>query len=158
MFGNHVDLTPLFPYLNEFLVVLLSGLVGIATMWLRNFLRAHAAFLGVQTDKALADGFDRALQNGVNIALQQADRFEKDHATVDFPGGFKGWVAARAAQYAVDHSPDYVANFFGSANADQAMVDAANKALSKIPLPGGVVGAVPAPGAVETAPLPPVGK
>ena len=135
---NHFDLTPIFPYVNEFLVTLLTGVAGVATLWLKSWLDEHKALLGAQLNSRLTQDFSDALDHGVQIAMQNTEEFEKENALVPVQGGLKGWVAARAAQYAVDHSPQYVANFFGADSPDAAMKDAALKALAHIPTPEGV--------------------
>ncbi len=132
---HSVDLTPLYTTLNEGFGLFLTGLVGWLGMEARGWLREHAAFLGASTDKALADGFERALQNGAQIAQHEIDQYEGEHSTV----AVNGWLASKAAQYAVDHSPDYMKRFGLSPD------DVARKALAYLPPPPPVVSATPSP-------------
>lgn len=122
---HQVDLSPIYSALNEGLLTLLAGLAIFIGSWVRQWLLAHAAFLGEQTDKTLADGLNRALSNGVQIAMQQVSSVESQHPGLDT----KSAIAAWAAQYAVNHSPDAMERFGLDPN------DLALKALAYLPTP-----------------------
>lgn len=145
---HNVDLSPVYGFINEALVILLGALATWLGLQVRQWISAHVSFLGQATDKTLADGFDRALQNGIAIALQQAHTYEGEHSTV----AINGWLAAKAAQYAIDHSPDYMARFGLSPD------DIATKALAHLPPPVVTVdttGVKVTPTHVDIEPLPP---
>jgi len=144
-----VDISVWYSTLNEGVIVLLSGVA----LWLgyefTAWLSAHATFLDAETQKSLADGLNRALQNGVNIAMSQLKAWEDVHKNVQV----QGQVAAWAAQYAVDHSPDAVAKF----GLDPTQL--ALKALAYLPTPAtsvGTTGATVTTTSVQTTTLPPV--
>jgi len=118
-----VDLSPLYAAIDQGAVLLLAGVVGYLGILGRNLINKHLEFLGQATDKTLADGFDRALQNGANIAMQELNQYEGEHSQI----AVQGWLQAKAAQWAVDHSPDYMARFGLSPE------DIARKALAKLP-------------------------
>lgn len=122
---SHVDLSPIYSALNEGLLTFLAGLAIFVGSWVRQWLLAHAAFLGEQTDKTLADGLNRALSNGVQIAMQQVSSVESQHPGLDT----KSAIAAWAAQYAVNHSPAAMERFGLDPN------DLALKALAYLPTP-----------------------
>jgi hypothetical protein len=118
-----VTLQPIYHLVNEALLTLAGGLVLWLTSYAKQWLQAHAAFLGEQTDKTLAESLNRALQNGVQIAMQKADDLEQQYPGVPV----KSQIARWAAQYAVDHSPGAVAKFGMDPN------DLALKALAYLP-------------------------
>lgn len=135
-----IDLTRFYQQvLDPFLLTVLSGVALWLGAKVNTWLSAHAKFLGEQTDATLAAGFNRALANGVNIAMNQLDQFQGAHSEVEV----KSWVAAKAAQYAIDHSPEAMKRF-----TSMTPQDAAEKALAYLP-------ALPPVSAV-TAPPPPV--
>lgn len=143
-----IDLSPLYAALDQGIVLLLAGLVGYLGVMVRNWINAHLKFLGQATDKTLADGFDRALQNGSNIAVQELNQYEGQHSQL----AVQGWLAAKAGQYAVDHSPDYMARFGLSPE------DIARKALAKLPnisVATDTTGAIVKTGDITVAALPP---
>lgn len=120
-----IDLTPFYQQvLDPFLLTVLSGIAIWLGAKVNSWLTAHAKFLGEQTDAALATGFNRALSNGVTIAMNQLDQFQGAHTEVDV----KSWVAEKAAQYAINHSPDFMQKFTG-----MTPNDAAQKALAYLP-------------------------
>lgn len=145
-----VDLTPIYGMFNEALLTLLGGLALWIAAYAKQWLAAHAKFLGEQTDAQLAAGLNRALSNGVQIAMQKTEDLEKQYPGVPV----KGQIAAWAAQYAVDHSPDAIQHF-GITD----MNDLALKALAYLPSPAitddttGKV--IPAPARVEVSNLQP---
>ena len=116
-----VTLAPLYSTLNEALATLLAGLVTLLVTALGAWLRRHFKFLSQQTDAVITSGFNKALQNGVNIATNSLEQYEGEHSTV----AVKSWIAAKAAQYAIDHNPDYLKRFVGV-----TPEDAARKALA----------------------------
>jgi hypothetical protein len=135
---NSVDLTPLYTTINEALAILLSGLatavVGAFGIWLKK----HLTFLSAQTDASVTNAFNTALQNGSNIALNSLDKYEGEHSTV----AVQSWVAAKAAQYAVDNNRDFVKRFTGKTPdelSDTAVALIQKKALAFVP-PVQVVG------------------
>jgi hypothetical protein len=128
--NSAVDLSPIYSQVvSPLALAILSGLGIWLSTYVRQFFLDHAAFLGQQTDKLLADGFQRALQNGTAIAMKQLDQFEGAHTQVEV----NSWLAAKAAQYAINHSPDYMARFMGDATPDEAIAHAAEKALAFLP-------------------------
>lgn len=145
-----VNYAVFYQQLNECLLTLLSGLALWLAAYAKQWLSAHAKFLGEQTDAQLAAGLNRALANGVQIAMQQVDLLEAEYPGVPVKGQISRW----AAQYAVDHSPSAIARFTGL-----SMNDLALKALAYLPTPAitddttGKV--VPAPMQVETRNLAP---
>lgn len=146
----HIDLTPIYGLLNEGLLTLLGGIAIYLTAFAKNWLQAHAKFLGEQTDAQLAAGLNRALSNGVQIAMQKVDDLEHQ-----YPGlPVKSQIAAWASNYAVQHSPAAI-DKFGLNPSDLAI-----KALAYLPTPAitdDTTGkTVPAPVQVETRQLGPV--
>jgi hypothetical protein len=122
---HHIDLTNFYQQVvDPFLITLGSGVVLYLTALVRSWVNAHLAFLGQQTDAQLADGFNRALQNGVAIAMKKVDELEASHTDVDV----KSWLTAKAAQYAIDHSPDAMKRFTGLTPEGAAL-----KALAYLP-------------------------
>jgi len=121
-------------------------------MWLaayaKQWLTAHAKFLGEQTDAQLAAGLNRALENGVNIAMQKTEELEKEYPGLPVKDQITKW----AAQYAVDHSPGAIQHFSGL-----SMNDLSLKALAYLP-PVQTQLAPPAPMPIEVsvAPLAPI--
>lgn len=143
-----VDLSTLYTAVNEGLLTLLSGLAIWLAAYGKQWLTAHAAFLGEQTDKTLADGLNRALSNGVQIAMQQVDKVEAAHPTLTTQGAISAW----AAQYAIDNSPGAMQRFAGLTPDDLAL-----KALAYLPSPSVPLSApVAAPAQVEVRNLTPV--
>ena len=147
---HQVDLSPIYGMLNEALLTLLGGLAIWLASYAKQWLTAHAKFLGEQTDAQLAEGLNRALSNGVQIAMQQTEALEKQYPGVPV----KSQIAAWAAQYAVDHSPGAVQHFGIDPN------DLAIKALAYLPSPkitDDTTGeTIPAPTRVEVSNLQPV--
>ncbi len=123
-----VDLSPLYSALDQTLVLILTGIILWIGMQLRAWFAAHAQFLDQATDQKLATGFERALDNGVAIAMQQLDQYEKAHETIPV----NNWIAAKAAQYAIGHSPDYMKRFNLTPEA------IAEKALAYLPPPAAI--------------------
>jgi hypothetical protein len=118
-----VNMKVFYDQVNEALLTLLSGLALWLAAYAKQWLSAHAKFLGEQTDAKMAAAVNRALQNGVAIAMQKVDDLEKQYPGVPV----KGQIAAWAAQYAADHSPDAMQHFGFSMN------DLALKALAYLP-------------------------
>ena len=146
---SHVDLTPIYGMVNTALLTLLGGIALWLSAYAKQWLAAHAKFLGEQTDAQLAAGLNRALSNGVQIAMHQTEELE-----AKYPGiPVQGQIAAWAAQYAVDHSPGAIAKFGMDPN------DLALKALAYLPTPAvtdGLTGkTAPAPAQVEVKQLAP---
>lgn len=122
---HDVALGPLFDQVaNPIILAVLTGIAGLVAARARNWLAAHAAFLDAQTDATLAAGFNRALENGVAIFANSLEKYEGAHDDVPV----KGWITAHAAQYAIDHSPGFMAKFTG-----MTPQDAAKKALAYLP-------------------------
>lgn len=143
----HIDLSPLFPYVNETIVLVATGVAAWLVQELRAWLQKHTAFLSAQTDNAIAAGLNTALKNGVTLALNQMQAWETAHKDVQVQGA----VTRIAAQYALDHAPEYAAHFGLSPD------DLATKALAFLPPPPSIQVAPPAPVMpVEVKPLPPV--
>ena len=146
---HQIDLSPIYGLLNEGLLTLLGGVVIWLSAYAKQWLTAHAAFLGEQTDAQLAAGLNRALANGVQIAMQQTDALEAKYPGVPV----KGQITAWAAQYAVDHSPGAIAKFGLDPN------DLATKALAYLPTPAitdDTTGkTIPAPAQVQISNLQP---
>lgn len=147
---HSIDLTPIYGMFNEALLTLLGGIALWLALYAKQWLTAHAKFLGEQTDAQLAEGLNRALSNGVQIAMQKTEDLEKQYPGVPV----KSQIAAWAAQYAVDHSPGAVSKFGLDPN------DLAIKALAYLPTPtitDGTTGeTIPAPAAVQVTQLQPV--
>jgi hypothetical protein len=146
---HSIDLSPIYGMLNEALLTLLGGLTLWLTATAKAWLQAHMKFLDEQTQAQLAAGLNRALSNGVQIAMQQTDKLE-----AQYPGlPVQGQIAAWAAQYAVDHSPAAIEKFGLDPN------DLALKALAYLPTPAitdDTTGRViPAPARVEVSNLQP---
>lgn len=145
-----VDLTPIYAMANEALLTLLGGLAIYLTTYAKSWLQAHAKFLGEQTDAQLAAGLNRALSNGVQIAMQKVDDLEHQYPGVPV----KSQIAAWAANYAVSHSPAAI-DKFGLNPSDLAI-----KALAYLPTPAitdDTTGkTILAPAQVEVKTLPPV--
>lgn len=147
---HNVDLSPIYGMANEALLTVLSGVALWLASYAKQWLSAHARFLGEQTDAKLADGLNRALSNGVQIAMQKTEELEKQYPGVPV----KSQITAWAAEYAVNHSPDAIAHFGMNPN------DLAIKALAYLPTPAitddttGVT--IPAPDRVEVSNLQPV--
>ena len=66
-----VNMQVFYAQINEGLLTLLSGVAIWLAAYVRQWLLAHAKFLGEQTDAQLAAGLNRALSNGVKIAMQK---------------------------------------------------------------------------------------
>jgi hypothetical protein len=124
-----LNLAPLFPDINEFVGLVMTGIAGWAVKWLLSVMKGHAAFLDQQTQELIASGFSRALQNGMSIATAKLQAGEAEHSTVTV----NSWLAQVAGQYAIDHSPDYVATFLGDKTPQEAIQHAADKALAYLP-------------------------
>ena len=141
-----VDLTPIYQAFDQTIVLVLGGVILWLGAWGRKLITEHLSLLGQQQDKILADGFERALRNGAAIAMNSLDDYEKAHATADV----HGLLASAAAQYAIDHSPDYMDRF--GLTPDQI----ATKALAYLPPAPSVASAPPVKTVpVEVKPLPP---
>jgi hypothetical protein len=144
---HEVSLSPIYQVFNEALLTFLSGLAIWLAAYGKQWLTAHAKFLGEQTDAQLAAGLNRALSNGVQIALQQADKIEKENPGIES----KSAITAFAAQYAINHSPAAMAKFGLDPN------DLALKALAYLPSPSEhLADGTPAPAKVQVQTLPPV--
>lgn len=152
-----VDLSPLYAQLNQLLILVLEAVATMAVGWAAWFIHAKVAPLlarwhitldGAAESKASAD-LNTALQNGVAIAMNQAQAWEAAHKDVQIQGQITAW----AAQYAVDHAPDAIQRFGLSPQ------DLAVKAAAYLPPPPastiGTTGVAVPVGKVETAPLPP---
>lgn len=144
---HSVDLSPVYSLFNEALLTLLSGLALWLAAYGKQWLTAHASFLGEQTDAQLAAGLNRALSNGVQIAMQQVDTVQSQHPGLPVKGAITAW----AAQYAIDHSPSAVQKFGLDPN------DLALKALAYLPSPQiQIAPGEPAPGKVQVQNLNPL--
>lgn len=147
---HSVDLTPIYSLFNEALLTLLGGVAIWITAYAKQWIAAHAKFLDEQTQAQLANGLNRALSNGVQIAMQQTDKLEAQYPGVPV----KSQIAAWAAQYAIDHSPGAIQKFGMSPE------DLATKALAYMPTPAikddttGEV--IPAPASVQVTQLQPL--
>ena len=131
---HNVDLSPVLGPLVQLAGLILMGLVGWALQVLNAWMKAHAKFLDSQTQALVESAFSRALQNGVRIAQQGLAAEAAKHSTFDA----KSWVSEQAAQWAIDHSPDYVEQFFGG-DETSALEHASEKALAFLPPPAEVV-------------------
>jgi len=144
-----VNLSVFYQQVNEALLTLLSGLVIWIGAYAKMWLTAHAKFLGEQTDAQLAAGLNRALSNGVQIAMHQTDVLEAKYPGVPVQSQITAW----AAQYAADHSPAAMQKFGMSPN------DLALKALAYLPTPAitdDTTGkTIPAPAQVQVSTLTP---
>lgn len=134
---------------NEALLTALSGIALWLASYAKQWIAAHAKFLGEQTDAQLAAGLNRALSNGVQIAMQKTEDLEHQYPGVPV----KSQIAAWAAQYAVDHSPAAIQHF-GMDPSDLAV-----KALAYLPTPAitdDTTGkTIPAPSRIEVTNLQP---
>ncbi len=148
---HQIYFTQIYQQLNEVLLTVLSGAALWIGAYVRAWLQQHAKFLGEQTDAQLAAGLNRALANGVQIAMQQTEKLEQQ-----YPGmPVKGQISAWAAQYAIDHSPGAIQRFTGLTPNDLAL-----KALAYLPTPaitddttGNII---PAPVQIQTKDIGPV--
>ena len=140
---SHIDLTPIYGLINEGILTLLGGLAIYLTTFAKNWLQVHAKFLDEQTDAQLANGLNRALSNGVSIAMQKVGDMEKANPNFDT----KSWVSNYAANFAISHSQDALDRF--GLTPEQL----AEKALAYLPTPAvtdGLTGVkIPAPAQVE---------
>lgn len=145
-----VNAQAFYDQLNEGLLTLLGGIALWLAAYAKQWLSAHAKFLGEQTDAQLAAGLNRALSNGVQIAMQQTEDLEKQYPGIPV----KGQIAAWAAQYAIAHSPGAMDKFGLSPN------DLALKALAYLPSPAitdDTTGkTIPAPSRIEVTNLQPL--
>lgn len=107
MTGHSVNLQTIYSTLDQALLVGAGVLILWVGVWFRSWLADHAKFLDAQTQQILADGLNRALQNGVSIAMNKLDAWEDVHKNVEVQGAVTAW----AAQYAVDHSPQAISKF-----------------------------------------------
>lgn len=149
-----VDLTPIYqawltPLVNE----LLQGFALFIFGWVMWAFHKYAApLVGAQLEAKASADLNRALQNGVTIAMNQLQAWEAAHKDIQV----QGQITAMAAQYALNHAPDAAARFGLSAN------DLATKALAYLKpamTPADTTGAVVAPApAVQVNNLPPVGN
>lgn len=99
-----VHLQNLFGWIDAGLLAVGLAIAGYLVIQLRAFLATHAAFLDAQTRAQIVVLADQSLKDGVNWALKLLEREQAKHETVTFPGGVKGWIGAKAAQYAADHA------------------------------------------------------
>lgn len=122
---HDVTLGPLFQQvINPIIFAVLTGVAGWVAARANGWLASHAKFLDTQTDATLAAGFNRALSNGIAIFMNSLGAYEGAHDDVQV----KSWLASKAAQYAINHSPGFMAKFTGMTSAD-----AAQKALAYLP-------------------------
>lgn len=119
-----VDLAPIYEQINQALLLILTGLVSWIVAQTIAWIKKHLKFLDEKTDTQLAEGLNRALDNGVRIAMNQLGELEKRYPGVPV----KNQIAAWAAQYAVDHSPAALQRFSGLTLDDLAL-----KALAYLP-------------------------
>lgn len=105
---NAISLSPIFSQIvDPVALAILTGLATWATAMVRNWLITRAKFLDAATDATLAAGVNRGLQNGVAIAMNTLDQYEGEHSEV----AVKSWIAAKAGQYAADHSAQALQRF-----------------------------------------------
>jgi len=144
---HDVSLNPIYQMLNPVLQDLLQGLVIFVAGWVMWVFHKYAApYVGAQLEAKASADLNRALQNGVWIAMQKIEGAEQAHSNVQV----KGAITAFAAQFAIDHAPDAV-NRFGL-NPEQL----ATKALAYLPVSPtatDTTGAKVTVQPVETAPL-----
>lgn len=142
-----VTLQPLYDALNQALVLLLTGTVTALGAAAFQWLRAHAKFMSAQTDAAVTKAFETALENGTTIAINSLEQYEGEHSTVEV----KGWIAAKAAQYAVDHNQDFMKRFAGGNLQDFAQLAIAKeKALVHVPPVEEIGGKIAVDGTIVT--------
>lgn len=105
---HHLDLSPLYQILNTAALTLLGGVATFLVGWASwAFHRYAAPFVGAQLETKASSDLNIALANGIAIAMQKLEGIENLHADVAVKSG----LAAFAAQYAVDHTPEAVARF-----------------------------------------------
>lgn len=124
MSGFTINLQPLLTDANQALQLFIDGAIPVLGTALGVFLRNHFKFLSLKTDQQVTAMFESALQNGSTIAMNSLQSYEGEHNTV----AVKSWIAAKAAQYAIDHNQSYMKRFTGM-NFD----DVAQKALAELP-------------------------
>ena len=134
-----VDLSPLYGQLNELLLIVGAGLITWVTGEVRAWLTSRK-LLNAQIDNELANGLNRALQNGMQIGLNQMNAWETAHKDVEVQGALQRF----AASYAIEHSPDALKRFGLSPE------QLATKALAYLPPPpvvtaGGIILGKPTP-------------
>jgi hypothetical protein len=147
-----VDLTPIYSTLNEVAGLILSGLALFVAGWIRwAFHKYLTPYLGEQAETKAANDLNTALQNGVAIALTQAQAWESAHKDVKVQGSIAAW----AAQYAVNHAPDAVKRF--GYDPDELAIKALAYLPPPPPLPADGTGAAAHinPITVENLPPPP---
>lgn len=124
---NTVDLSQFYAWLNAGALVILTALAGAAVVYLRAWASSHAAWMDADTRTKLVNLADQAMKNGISWAMKLLEDEEKRHEAVQFPGGVKGWMLAKGAQYAADHAGPEIDKLGWSAN------DVAQKLTAKLP-------------------------
>lgn len=105
-----VHLQNLFGWIDAGLLTVALAIAGYFVLQLRAFLAEHAKWLSQQDRDRICDVAQQALRDGINYALSQLEKVQKQHEAITFPGGVKGWVGAKAAQYAADHASHEIAD------------------------------------------------
>jgi len=105
---NTAHLQPIFDYLNETLLTVVTFLVAYASRYAKAWLASHLDFVNAQTKKQAVDYAEQALEHGIKYAMMQLQNDEAKHEAVTFPGGLQGWAESKAAQYVIDHAGDEV--------------------------------------------------
>lgn len=145
-----VNVQPLYDIVNQVLQELLQGLALAVSGWLMFIFHKYITpWIGTQMETKARDSLNIALANGVAIAMNKVTGAEKANSSIEV----KNSIAAWAAQYAIDHTPQAVARF-GLSPEQLAL-----KALAYVPPAPTVLdltGALPSNSQVQTGSLPPV--
>lgn len=121
-----IDISPLYRIANDAILTLLGALATFIAAWFTWLLHRYAPpFVGAALEAKAADDLNRALANGVAVAMQSIEGAEKLHAQV----AVKSAIIAFAARYAVDHAPDAMRAFRLDLDALEL------KALAYLPVP-----------------------
>lgn len=138
-----VDLHPLYVVLDDILSEILKGITPLLFAWIMFVFHKYITpYLGAKLESKASEDLNRALQNGMTIALNKLGGWETAHSSVQT----KSMMGAWAANYALEHSKEAVASF--GLTPDQLVT----KALAYLPPPPmsgmGTTGAV-----VKTVPV-----
>lgn len=102
-----IDPAPLWPWINGAAAILLGGIAVYLASYLKSMLASRTAFLDKSTEALIAQTIDGALKAGVLYAMN----FIKTEEDSVGPVKTDSWIAATAAQYAIDHAPQAAAHF-----------------------------------------------
>lgn len=146
---HSIDLAPLWPWLNGAFVILLGGVAIYLSSYLKAMLASRAKFLDKSTEALLAQTIDNALKAGVNYAM---NFIQSEEAKVG-PIKTDSWIAATAAQYAIDHAPQAAGHF--GLDLD-ALAEMAVARLPTVKSSEGTTAAIVTTQPIETRDLPPI--